>query len=130
MQSCLRAIISSWLMIMITYYIFTTDAENEETPLDQVKDFTALIIIVDIDNILLNEFVDVQIGDIKLDESFEKENTKQVLNRYAKHKAIRNQGFTKIAVKIVDFIYWIVTKVTNIIMVLLYLFLLFEFGWI
>jgi len=75
-------------MIMITYYIFTTDAENEETPLDQVKDFTALIIIVDIDNILLNEFVDVQISDINLDESFNKETTKIVLNRYAKHKAI------------------------------------------
>ena len=69
----MRAIISSWALFIITYYIFTTDAENEETPLDQVKDFTALIIIVDIDNILLNEFVDVQIDEIKLVESFEME---------------------------------------------------------
>ena len=57
----MRLLISEWAMIIITYYIFTTDAANEETPLDQVKDFTALIIIIDIDNILLNEFVDVQI---------------------------------------------------------------------
>ena len=44
-----------WFMCitLIPIFVITIDAEGEESALDQVKDFTALIIICDIDNILL-----------------------------------------------------------------------------
>jgi len=36
-------------MIAITIFIITTDEGGEETVTDQIKDFTALVIIVEID---------------------------------------------------------------------------------
>ena len=43
-------------MIFVPLYIFTIDENGEESALDQVKDFTALVIIVDIDNLLSGLF--------------------------------------------------------------------------
>ena len=39
-------------LVFITVFVITTDAEGEETVTDQIKDFTALVIIVEIDNML------------------------------------------------------------------------------
>ena len=39
-------------MIVIPYYIFTIDYEATEDAVNQVKDFTALVILIDLDNTL------------------------------------------------------------------------------
>jgi len=37
---------------LITFYIFSIDNDYEEKTLDQVKDFTGLLIIVELDNMI------------------------------------------------------------------------------
>ena len=44
--------LSILIIFIIPYYIFTIDADENETRVDQVKDFTALIILIDLDNTL------------------------------------------------------------------------------
>ena len=39
-------------MAVIPFYIFTIDADGKEDVLVQVRDFTALVVLVDLDNIL------------------------------------------------------------------------------
>jgi len=39
-------------LIAITWYLLTTEATGDESDLDLVKDFTALLIIIDIDTII------------------------------------------------------------------------------
>ena len=48
----LRIFLNMSLMIVLPYYIFTIDYEATEDAVTQVKDFTALIILIDLDNIL------------------------------------------------------------------------------
>jgi len=60
-KSIYRELITHISLIVITLYLFTLDEDGEETELDQIKDFTALVIIVEIDNML------VGFSDITLD---------------------------------------------------------------
>jgi len=46
-------------LFIISYFCFSIDKDGEETPLDLVKDFTALLIIIDVDNIILG-FADIK----------------------------------------------------------------------
>jgi len=48
----LRALITLASIVIITWFIFTIDPDAEETALDLVKDFTSLVIIVEIDEML------------------------------------------------------------------------------
>ena len=52
-KSIYRELITHISLIVITWYLFTLDEDGEETELDQIKDFTALVIIVEIDNMLV-----------------------------------------------------------------------------
>jgi len=45
-------LLNSLIMLIIPLFLFTIDEGGEELALDQVKDFTALIIIVNLDNVL------------------------------------------------------------------------------
>jgi len=56
MYMLFRFIITCGAMVFVPWYIFTIDENGEESALDQVKDFTALVIIVDIDNLLSGLF--------------------------------------------------------------------------
>ena len=65
----IRHVIGFWLLFLLVMYIMTEDPEegNEETPLDQIMNFTALLILTEIDNIVgsqesrwLNEFIGPQ----------------------------------------------------------------------
>ena len=47
-----RMTITWSLLIAITWYLLTTEAGGDETNLDLVKDFTALVIIVEVDSII------------------------------------------------------------------------------
>jgi len=47
-----RMVITIIALIAISWYLITTDIEGEETNLDLVKDFTALMIIIEIDNMI------------------------------------------------------------------------------
>jgi hypothetical protein len=38
-------------------YTFTIDSEGEETAIDLVKDFTAFMILIDIDNLVASIFI-------------------------------------------------------------------------
>ena len=51
--------------MQITYYLFTIDSEGEENVLDQIKDFAALVVVIEIDNMLLG-FSDTNIDDLNL----------------------------------------------------------------
>ena len=62
----MREVITLASIIVITWYLFTIDAEGEETVLDQVKDFTALVIIVEIDNMLVG-YSDIGLDDLGLE---------------------------------------------------------------
>ena len=65
-KSVMREVITLASIIVITWYLFTIDAEGEETVLDQVKDFTALVIIVEIDNMLVG-YSDIGLDDLGLE---------------------------------------------------------------
>ena len=47
-----RWALNNLLAVMISYFIFTIDQDGQETCLDQVKDFTALLILIEIDNLV------------------------------------------------------------------------------
>ena len=51
--------------IVINFYIFTIDKEGKEKVLDQIKDFTAFFVIVEIDKFLVG-YSDVTMDDLKL----------------------------------------------------------------
>ena len=51
-----RTFITYSAMIFVPWYIITIDSEGEEDALDLIKDFAALVIIVDIDNLLSGLF--------------------------------------------------------------------------
>jgi len=51
-ENSLRLILNMIITVVIPYYLFTVDADIEESRFDQVKDFTALMILVDLDNTL------------------------------------------------------------------------------
>ena len=51
--------------MIITWFIFTIDPDAEETALDLVKDFTSLVIIVEIDSMLIG-FAEDKSSEIKL----------------------------------------------------------------
>jgi len=51
-ENSFRMTVNIIIFLVVPYWLFTIDAEGEETAVDQVKDFTALMIIVDLDNIL------------------------------------------------------------------------------
>ena len=46
---------NNFALPMIMYFIFTIDNDFEEKCLDLVKDFTALLILVDLDNMMSYE---------------------------------------------------------------------------
>ena len=52
LEHYLRMLLNSLIMLIIPLFLFTIDEGGEELALDQVKDFTALIIIVNLDNVL------------------------------------------------------------------------------
>jgi len=52
LENAFRMTFSLILVFVIPYYLFTIDDDGEETRVDQVKDFTALIILIDLDNTL------------------------------------------------------------------------------
>jgi len=68
--------ISVVTLVILSFYLFTTDVNNEEGILDQVKDFTALVIIVDIDNMLVGytdtkkDELELKCFDMKLKDKF------------------------------------------------------------
>jgi len=51
-ENMFRMTLSILIIFIIPYYIFTIDDDGEESRVDQVKDFTALIILIDLDNTL------------------------------------------------------------------------------
>lgn len=117
-----RHVVSCWAVVIITYFVFTIDEEGAETPLDQVKDFTALIIIVDIDTILLNDFVHISFEAIKLAEHFENETATKVLDRYLKYQEAMSTPFRKIVSIFLDIIFAVVQKLTYCALFIMYLF--------
>ena len=50
----MRTTLRMLIMIAIPYFLFTIDKNVEEEGLDQMKIFTSLVIIIDLDNILAN----------------------------------------------------------------------------
>jgi len=66
---------------MITWYLFTIDKEGEENVLDQIKDFTALVIVVEIDNVLVG-FSDIRIEE--LDLKYKERTLEEKFDRYVK----------------------------------------------
>ena len=60
-----RTFISKGALILITWYLVTIEPNGSEDNLDLVKDFTALVIIVEIDNMITPEnaveFDDLQV---------------------------------------------------------------------
>jgi len=50
MVNSLRVYISCLSTIAITIFIWSIDKEGKENVLDQIKDFTALVIIIQIDD--------------------------------------------------------------------------------
>ena len=51
-ESMTRSIINLALLLVTTYFIFTIDKDGKETTYNQVRSFTSLIILINIDNIL------------------------------------------------------------------------------
>ena len=64
-KSMVRQIITLMSWVVLSYFIFTIDEDGEETVLDQVKDFTALVIIVEIDNMVVG-YSDTKTDDLDL----------------------------------------------------------------
>ena len=54
-----RFIITLLSLCIVSYFCFSIDDKAEEDKLDLVKDFTALLIIIDVDNIILG-FADLK----------------------------------------------------------------------
>jgi len=79
-KSIYRELITHMSLIVITWYLFTSDAEGQETVLDQVKDFTALVIIVEIDNMLVG-FSDICLD--QLDIKYKERTLEEKFTRYA-----------------------------------------------
>jgi len=50
-------------ILVFNMYIFTIDRHGEETSLDLVKDFTALVLIINLDN-FLRTAVDVEVQEL------------------------------------------------------------------
>jgi len=46
----LRLVITSCSALLISWYILTIDDKGEETVLDNLKDFTALFLLIELDN--------------------------------------------------------------------------------
>jgi len=69
-----RAFITKGALILITWYLLTTEPNGDEDNLSLVKDFTALIIIVEIDNMIQPE---MSIEFDKLDVHIEEETAEQ-----------------------------------------------------
>lgn len=70
-------------MIVITVYLFTQDAKDEETPMNILINFVALAVIVEIDTILRG-FSDVGYDDLELFDDMEYESTADKFCRYVK----------------------------------------------
>ena len=68
-------------MLCITYYNFTIDEEGTETSLDLVQNFTSLIIIIEIDNLLLGYF-HLQFEDLDLKQFIKDEELHVKFDRY------------------------------------------------
>ena len=66
-KSVIRQVITLMSWIVLSYFIFTIDIDGEETVLDQVKDFTALVIIVEIDNMIVG-YSDIKTDELELDK--------------------------------------------------------------
>ena len=60
-----RQILTFIAFIAINFYIFTIDKEGQEEVLDQIKDFTAFFVIVEIDNFLVG-YSDIKMDDLNL----------------------------------------------------------------
>ena len=50
-------------ILVFNMYIFTIDRHGEETALDLVKDFTALVLVINLDNFLRTS-VDVEVQEL------------------------------------------------------------------
>jgi len=48
----MRTMVNLALMFLVTYFIFTIDEDGKETTFTQVRSFTSLIVLINIDNIL------------------------------------------------------------------------------
>lgn len=70
-------------MIVITMYLFTQDAENQETAMNILINFVALAVIVEIDTVLKG-FSDVGYDDLELFDDMEYESTPDKFMRYVK----------------------------------------------
>ena len=57
-RCCLRFGYNVIAAVVIPFFILTIDEEGEETGLDLVKDFTALMIMVEIDNMVKSDEID------------------------------------------------------------------------
>ena len=53
-------------MLLLSWIIFSIDPDGEENELDVVKDFTALVIVVEIDNIIIG-FSDIQFSELEFE---------------------------------------------------------------
>jgi len=62
-QTCLRYVVACSGIIIFNVYIFTIDEHGEETSLDLLKDFTALVILIKIGNFLRNA-VDIEVEEL------------------------------------------------------------------
>ena len=51
-ENVLRIIVNHVLMIMVVWYLFTIDKDAKETSFVQVRSFTSMIVLINIDNIL------------------------------------------------------------------------------
>ena len=53
LMNLFRQLVSSISLLCMTYYNFTIDLEGTETSLSFIQNFTSLVIIIEIDNILV-----------------------------------------------------------------------------
>lgn len=83
-----RQAVNMAALIAITIFVITTDEDGDETVTDQIKDFTALVIIVEIDNMLAvcsrytYEQLQLQYSTCTLGTKF---------NRYVRHNVKKRQ---------------------------------------
>jgi len=80
-----RMVVTFAALIAITWYLMTTDEEGEESHMDLVMDFTALMIIIEIDNMVQ------PLKNIRFDELSVHRN-ESMRNRFLRYKQFQKSG--------------------------------------
>ena len=89
-QILVRYLMTVFGLYVICIYVLTDDKEEEGTKMDQIKDFTAFVIIFDLDTIIVGPFLNNFFNPSDLELHLEEDEQKDQVNQKVIDNATQN----------------------------------------